>query len=110
MSFDRPDAILVESLTRQEEVDTERPARPADRGEQLGEFRPHCQELSELVDDDHQGWKGIEFGIDRPPVVAILVGSIEAMRSKHALPTVHLTPERILHPIDESRIGFDVGD
>ena len=45
---------LFEALRREQQVDAERAAQPADHHEQVDEVRLRREQLAELVDDDEQ--------------------------------------------------------
>ena len=101
---------FVETLRGEQQVDLQRAAQPADRGEQVREVGLLVQQLGELVDDDEERGQRFEVRAALPGPLVVGDARQVACCPQQFLAPVHLPGQRVLHAVDEPEVVGEVGD
>ena len=110
MGIESAQLALVEALAGQQQVHVQRASESADCDEQFGEFRLLAEQFAELVDDDEQRGQWVEVRSCRAGLLVVAdVGEVSG-GAQHLLAAMHLTGQRIPHPVHQRRLLFQVGD
>ncbi len=102
-----PQPALLEALRRQEQVDAEGPADPADLDEEVDQLGPGGEQLGELVADDEQVRQRV--AVAAVGVVVDDAGEI-SRRPQQLLTADDLAGQSGLHPLDQGELCGEIGD
>ena len=111
MALQPAEPALVEALRREQQVDAEAAAEPADGVEQLDELGLGGQQLAELVDHDDEVGQRLQLGVGRRAARG-------TPRAEARLPVARssswrrrsLAEQGVVHAVDEGLVVGEVGD